>query len=650
MKVYGIDIIAGSVRSRTKRPVYALVIIDGGEVTNETEVSHFRLMRMLSRDEPDLLAVDSIQELAVDQHELCTFMQTLPPMTRLVQVTGGEKKETLGKIAARYNISFNRFDPFAEARTIARVAYLGGGAEVVAFENGCDVVVSRHRSLGKGGWSQNRYVRKIHGAVLQRAREIEQALLRGGLRYEKKESRAFGGASRVIFHIQANRGMVPIHAYRGTDVQVRIACRRLDRIRFRQMSERPPYLIVGIDPGTTTAYAALDLDGHLIQAGSSRQMSMADSIEALYRLGKPLVIASDVQQMPYSVEKIRRAFNAVSFTPREDRSVEEKQELTDGYTYANAHERDALAAALDAFRYYRHKLQNVIKRVPPGYDLNEVRAGMIRGLSLEQVLGSKEEIHEKEAAEPASVTTESKRDDKVSLLEGQVKRLREYVEELELHQREHEREILRLQKQLQRERTGREQQFKRETEIAKRDLIIQNLKRLLRGEQRHIRDLKKRLDRLRQHAAIDRTDDAHPAKVLSALTREGIHLLTTEVGVNPGDVLYVAKTDGWGRTSIKELADLGIRALIVGAPSTAQIDTRVRAACAEFHIPLLAGSRVRMMIRGKSGSLDRKQFEDALKEWEKELEQQARQKATEKLESIFREYRWEREKEVHRGG
>ncbi len=90
---------------------------------------------------------------------------------------------------------FNRFDPFAEARTAAHVASLGAGAEVIAFENESEVVVSRHRSLGKGGWSQNRYVRKIHGAVQLKGREIEMALVAAGLRYEKKRPVHLGDAA-----------------------------------------------------------------------------------------------------------------------------------------------------------------------------------------------------------------------------------------------------------------------------------------------------------------------------------------------------------------------------------------------------------------------------------------------------------------------
>ena len=142
LSVFGIDIVKGSVRSRSRRPMYALVRMDGQAILSENTVSMFRLFRLLAEERPDILAVDSLQEISTDQHELFFFLQGLPPQTKLVQVTGGEKKETLGKVAARFNISFDRFDPFAEARTTARVASLGAGAEVIAFENESEVVVS----------------------------------------------------------------------------------------------------------------------------------------------------------------------------------------------------------------------------------------------------------------------------------------------------------------------------------------------------------------------------------------------------------------------------------------------------------------------------------------------------------------------------
>ncbi|MEI7648364.1 MAG: DUF460 domain-containing protein, partial [Methanomicrobiales archaeon] len=470
LSVFGIDIIKGSVRSRTKRPVYALIRMEGQTIVSESEVSLFRLFRMLQEEQPDILAVDSLQEIAADQKELYFFLQGLPPQTRLVQVTGGERKETLGKVAARYNISFNRFDPFAEARTSAQVASLGAGAEVIAFENESEIIVSRHRSLGKGGWSQNRYVRKIHGAVQLKGREIEQALVAAGLRYEKKETRAFGGCSRVVFRVFTTRDQVPVSTYRGSDVQVRINGKRLERIQYRPLSGKPRYLIVGIDPGTTTAFAALDLDGNLLQLQSSRQMNMGDVIESLYKVGKPLIIASDVQDMPFSVEKIRRAFSAVAYTPKQDVSVETKLELSSPFSYGNDHERDALSAALDAYRQYRHKFQNLLKRIPPGHDLDEVRARVIRGQSLEHALaemsGGAIPATQREAP-PARV--DEKHDERVRMLDGMVKRLRTFVAELQEEIKGKYYEIRRLQARIRKVQTNRDAELAKDAEVVKKD-------------------------------------------------------------------------------------------------------------------------------------------------------------------------------------
>ena len=223
MKVFGIDIIRGSVRSRTIIPKYALVILEDGVITTEESVSQFRLRRLVHRHKPDILAVDSIQEVARNTQDVYRFIELLPPQTKLVSVTGGEKQTGLIQVAARYNITFNRLDPFAEARAIALVAAQGTGVEIVAFEKETEIVVSRNRSPGKGGWSQNRYARKIHGNVLTYARSIEQELQNSGLNFWKKEYKAFGGVSRVVFHVKELRENVPVPRSRGGDVQVRIS-------------------------------------------------------------------------------------------------------------------------------------------------------------------------------------------------------------------------------------------------------------------------------------------------------------------------------------------------------------------------------------------------------------------------------------------
>lgn len=650
LKIFGVDIIRGSVRSRSRRPMYALVRLSGQEIVSESEVSMFRLFRLLALEQPDILAVDSLQEISADQHELFAFLQRIPPRTRLVQVTGGERKETLGKVAARYNISFNRFDPFAEARATAQVASLGAGAEVIAFENESEVVVSRHRSPGKGGWSQNRYVRKIHGAVQAKGREIDMALAASGLRYEKKETKAFGGSSRVAFRVFAMRDQVPVGTYRGADVQVRVSGKRLERIRFRPISAKPRYLIVGIDPGTTTAAAALDLDGNILHLQSSRQMNMGDVIESLYRVGKPLIVASDVQDMPYSVEKIRRAFSAIAYTPKQDVSVETKVELTAPYQYANDHERDALAAALDAYRQYRHKFQNLLKRIPPGHDLDEVRARVIRGQSLDQVLTGMHVPVPAPAAEPLPAVVGEKHDERVRILDGMVKRLRTYIVDLEEGMKAKDYEIHRLQSRLRNYDADRESEIARDAEIVKRDAIIQSLKKHLRKEERHGRNLSKRITRIKKFAELSMDGEVIPVKVMDTLTKEGLRKLTEDTGLAEGDIIFVNRTDGWGRSVVKDLAVIRLKAIVTGEAMLRNSDPQLLITFRDAGIPLLPDSEAGVQVRGKQGLAAKDLFDAALIRWQDEQVHHEREKKSAMIEHIFKEYKSERGKEVRKGG
>jgi predicted RNase H-like nuclease (RuvC/YqgF family) len=521
---------------------------------------------------------------------------------------------------------------------------------VIAFENESEVVVSRHRSTGRGGWSQNRYVRKIHGAVQQKGREIEQALITAGLRYEKKETRAFGGCSRVAFHVFSVRDQIPISTYRGADVQVRISGKRLERIRFRPLTGRPRYLIVGIDPGTTTAIAALDLDGNLLHLKSSRQMKMSDVIEALYKVGKPLIIASDVQEMPYSVEKIRRSFSAIAYSPKQDMSVDAKVELTAPFQYSNDHERDALSAALEAYRQYRNKFQNLVKRVPPGHDLDEVRSRVIRGQALEQVLGELKSEEAVPQAQVPAVEIDRKHDERVRVLDGMVKRLRTFVTELQEEIKAKDYEIRRLQSRLHRVHLARDAQLAKDADIATRDAVIQSLKKRLRKEERRSKTLAKRLVRKKESEEIATEGEAVPLKVLEALTREGIYRLTEESGISEGDVIYVNRTDGWGRSVVKDLADSHVKAVIAGAATPAGSDPQLVLAFHELSVPLLSDRETGAHVKGKTGLALKSALDAALGRWQEEQARYERDKKSAMLEHIFKEYKSERGKEVRKGG
>ena len=57
-------------------------------------------------------------------------------------------------------------------------------------------------------------------------------------------------------------------------------------------------LIVGIDPGMTTAYAVLDIEGNFIHSHSSKQFDLNMIISETIRMGKAILVGTDKAKIP----------------------------------------------------------------------------------------------------------------------------------------------------------------------------------------------------------------------------------------------------------------------------------------------------------------------------------------------------------------
>ncbi len=146
------------------------------------------------------------------------------------------------------------------------------------------------------------------------------------------------------------------------------------------------------------------------------------------------------------------------------------------------------------------------------------------------------------------VQADRKSDERVRVLDGMVKRLRSYVQELQEEVKGKEHEIIRFQSRIRKIRSIHEKDIIKDAEIAKRDLTIQTLKKRLRREERSNRNLKKKIERQNRIDELDRSPDSIPVKMLGAFTRDAVRALSDDLGVLEGDVLYVLRIDGWGRT------------------------------------------------------------------------------------------------------
>lgn len=57
-------------------------------------------------------------------------------------------------------------------------------------------------------------------------------------------------------------------------------------------------LVVGIDPGVTTAYAVVDIDGNFVRAASSKSLDLNSIISDSVALGKVVLVGTDKAKMP----------------------------------------------------------------------------------------------------------------------------------------------------------------------------------------------------------------------------------------------------------------------------------------------------------------------------------------------------------------
>ncbi|MCX9013276.1 MAG: DUF460 domain-containing protein [Candidatus Methanoperedens sp.] len=650
--IFGIDIAKGSVKSK-EQPMYAVVILEDGRVEHHRMVSQHKFLGMVWKEKPGIVAVDNVFELATDKHGLVSLLRRFPHATKLVQVTGGETLEPLTKLAKQHGFSFDRFDPNEEALACAKLAGLGVGYEVSAFEDKTIIKVSRGRSPGKGGWSQNRYRRKIHGHVRQKAREIEEQLDGQskilGFTYTQDISERFGGYSKSEFYVDAPRSQVHVSSGKYGDVQVRVSGIERDALVYKPLKIRKrDYIIVGIDPGTTTAVAVLTLSGEMRFVSSSRTASISDVIEMISEQGRPLIIASDVFPTPNTVEKIRRAFNAVPGSPDDVLTLEDKIELARPFEYSNAHERDAIAAAASVYRKNRNKFEQIRKKIPQGVDADEALAMVVRGKAVDAVLS---ELTRKEEKQPETGKTPEKAGEGslqlrelVRKYEEEIAEMKAYQHELESKLRKKDSRIRELEKLSDKMRTDVYKQLKKEKGIKVRDKDIARLKHQVSENSTHISRLMKRIDKLKTVRRLEISGRVLPVKIISAFTKDSIMKTQEEAGIKKDDIIILKDASGGGTITAKMLSDMGVRAVIICNDMSHAAEEELF----NMDVPVVDVKDVKLQFdrTEEFAVVKPEDIERAIEEWKKMAETRKKADKEKWLESLVDEYRSERRRAI----
>lgn len=314
-----------------------------------------------------------------------------------------------------------------------------------------------------------------------------------------------------------------------------------------------PFAIIGIDPGTTAAYAAIGLDGRVIKIDSAKELSLATIISEVMQFSSPLIVSTDKARTPSFVEEFARKVGAELAHPQDDMKKSEKKELLKqlvksnegkelAKTKLNAHEEDSLAAALFAYKKFFLRLQK-IDRFVKYHNLENKREEFTKIALKEEInfsliadmLNKKRPVEKiiRNAVQEEKIT---KKDflvlyEKLSSSKKDKQRLEEKIVKLKQQVRVLRRENKRLDKRSQNFDRKVEGLFKFKEERLK--LQQQNI----RGKNRELDNQRQELNKLKKF--INQTPTNNLLKKLQSLSQEEFSEKNDILSIKENDFLLV---------------------------------------------------------------------------------------------------------------
>jgi len=662
--VFGIDILPSSSPASTREPHYALVILKNGEVYDKNpNVALRRIIRLAWEYRPAIIGVDNIYELGENERSIVKVISLLPPETSVIQVNVDEDKVSkLWEKAKEASLisEYSKFPPLKTAYLVAKLADMGYGLKIRVFEEKTKIIISKGRSFGSGGMSQGRYQRHIRGLILQAVKKIKEALDEHGLDYDMVVRKSESGYDGAVFIVYAPREKLYgiVSTMKGHDIRVIIKPVYRERIEFETVKKKPVKrkpLIVGIDPGIYTGIAILDLDGNVLEVFSGKNIDRHSIIRKIEEYGKPLIIASDVSPPPDTLEKLSTTFNAKLYVPSQSLSQSEKEDLVKTYlqrikcniSVTDSHQRDALAAAIHALRFFKQKFEQIdsyLKKLELDLDVDKIRIDVVKGATIASAI--EKEIYRKLSHELKQKHVEEKVRPKRKTKETNVESLLVEVEKLEKEKallkeklRKARNEIHELRKQLEIYHKQTNVQIRAIREIQSLSEEVRRLSEELKKVEKENLELRENIRKLEMMLREVSKGTYSVAKTATTLTLASLSKLERDYGkLENYDMVYIVNPAFAQEEAVERLFKENILAVLVEKPSR-----EFKSLLESKAIPVIELNEVKDYVI-KIGEIVF--FKEELKEEAKARKEALRKLMIEKtridLEKIIREYRSER--------
>ena len=455
-------------------------------------------------------------------------------------------------------------------------------------------------------------------------------------------------------------------------------------------------IIVGFDPGLTVGIAILDLKGNLISLASFKEIRRSEIISHIINYGKTVLVDTDVYPPPKTVRKLATTLNSKIWSPYKSMSVESKIDIVDSYlqdiekeknTYGfpqNAHERDALAAAVKTYRDHVNKFRQIEKRAEQVELSNDavdsIKIEVINGTSIsnaiEQIskktkradqgndiaeknattgLETKTRTIEYSADNLSKTSNEIKGDNSrldsdevlVSKLKQKLKNQQKYVDKLkqknsgleeEIHR--NKTEISKLQSKVDKLYYEYTKKILQKREIASKVVIIKNLQEKYSNEKALRYELEQKLRSRDGIKTVELPENTFSVKIIEFFTKEGIREACDRWKIKSEDVVLLKTSEGGGSQTALMIVQLGVKAVI----NMDKISDPAENIFEENMIPVIPATSVEINLMNGYSFVDAETLNREIERWNVKVNKQKKNEDKKKLLNLVDEYRAQRKR------
>ena len=455
-------------------------------------------------------------------------------------------------------------------------------------------------------------------------------------------------------------------------------------------------IIVGFDPGLTVGIAILDLKGNLISLASFKEIRRSEIISHIINYGKTILVATDVYPAPKTVRKLATTLNSKIWSPYRSMSVDSKIDIVDSYLQdnekerniyelpQNAHERDALAAAVKTYRDHVNKFRQIEKRAEQAEissnAFDSIKIEVINGMSIsnaiEQISVKTKSIDEgndiKEKNNISGLETKTQTNkyslDKISKtsngikennsrlvsdevliskLKHKIKSQQKYIDKLKLKNsllkdevQGHQRDISKLQSKVDKLHFEYTKKILQKRELASKIGIIKNLQEKYSDEKALRYELEQKLSSINGINTMEIPENAVPVKIVEFFTKEGIKDASDRWKIKKDDVVLLKTSKGGGSQTALMIVQLGVKAVI----NMDKISDPAENIFEDNMIPVIPASSLEINLIEDYSFVDSESLNSEIERWNVKVNKQKKNEDKKKLLKLVDEYRAQRKR------